>query len=139
MSRRRPLASRRQASPARRPSPKNHPSTRENKMPRAPKVRILVASGARARWVERVEGHDDLVTLGELEPRFVHIQHGPAGVSFESAAGGMRHGIGERSAETKRRTEDFAREIAASLSEQQARGEFDRLGLIAPPRMLRSI
>jgi hypothetical protein len=98
-----------------------------------------VASGARARWVERVEGHDDLATIGELEPRFFHVPHGPAGVSFESAAGGMRHGIGERSAETKRRTEDFAREIAASLNEQQARGEFDRLGLIAPTRMLRSI
>jgi protein required for attachment to host cells len=51
----------------------------------------------------------------------------------------MRHGIGERSAETKRRTEDFAREIAAALSEQRERGEFDRLGLIAPPRMLRAI
>jgi hypothetical protein len=107
-------------------------------MPRGEKVRIVLASGARARWVERVRDEKDLITLGEIEPSFAPHHKGPAFVSFESAAPGMRHGVGERG-EARRRREEFAAQIAETLNRQDADDEYQRLVLVAPARLLRAI
>lgn len=105
---------------------------------RKPRIRILVASGARARWVEKAAGHGDLVTLGEFKADVLHARHGPPGVTFESGPGNLRHGIGEPK-EADRRRDAFAHKIAEALNQQDTRGEFDRLGLIAPVRLLRAV
>jgi hypothetical protein len=106
-------------------------------MPRGEKIRIVLASGARARWVERAPDRPDPITIGELEPSFKPHHRGPAFVSFESA-NPMRHGIGERG-EAARRREDFAAQIAETLNRQDAGEEFEGLVLVAPPRLLRAI
>lgn len=107
-------------------------------MTHTPRIRILVASAGQARWIERSHESDELVTLGELKPTGAHHRHGPAHVSFESAAGGMRHGVDDRG-DAKRKRDSFAQQIAEALNHQAAKHEYDRLGLIAPPRLLKAI
>ncbi|MFI4935898.1 MAG: host attachment protein [Caulobacterales bacterium] len=106
-------------------------------MPKSPKTRFLIASGARARWVEHMPDLPDPVTIGELKPRFSHQPKGPVQVSFESASR-MRNGP-ERSGEAARRLADFAAQIADEVNREEAAGEFERLALVAPPRLLKAI
>ncbi|HWA60027.1 MAG TPA: host attachment protein [Caulobacteraceae bacterium] len=107
-------------------------------MPRAPKTRFLIASGARARFVERAPGASDLVTVGEVTPSAQHHHsHGPAHVSFESAAN-MRHGAPDRS-DADRRRDDFARQLAEMANQQAVDGVYERLALVAPPRLLKAL
>jgi protein required for attachment to host cells len=99
-------------------------------MHRAPKTRFLIASGAQARWVEHLPDLPDLVTVGQIAPTGVHHHtHGPAHVSSESADRG----------EAARHLEDFARQIAEAVNRQARNGEFERLALVAPPRLLRAV
>ena len=106
-------------------------------MPKTARTRILVASGGRARWIERDREKDELVTLGELSPVRAPAHKGPAPVSFGHVAG-MRHAAGDRD-DSKRQRDAFAVQIAEALNRQDGRGEFDRLGLVAPPRLLKAV
>ncbi|MFZ5668524.1 MAG: host attachment protein [Pseudomonadota bacterium] len=106
-------------------------------MHRAPRTRILVANGSGARWVERRPGDIDPTTLLEARPSRDY-RPGPKTTAHESAAGGMRHGAGERDV-AARQVADFGRELAELVNAQHRRAEFDRLALVAPPRLLRAI
>ena len=57
------------------------------------------------------------------------------GRSFESV-GGARHAIEPRVDEHSQAAENFARSLAHRLDAESARGRFDRLILVAPPRFL---
>lgn len=108
-------------------------------MLRAPRIRILIASGARARFVERRLDHPDPVTLEELTPHPHHgAGHGPASASFEHAAGPGRGSGGDRG-DSARRLRAFAVQIAEVVNAQFKKGDFERLGLVCPPRLMREI
>ncbi len=101
------------------------------------RTRILVAAGGGARWIERAQDHADPITLGEMKPPSIRHHQGPPGVSFESD-NSMRHGTGQQGL-AERRREAFAKELADLLNRQARDGEFERLVLAAPPRLLRAI
>jgi protein required for attachment to host cells len=100
-------------------------------------TRIFIVSGGAARWVERARDGNELVTLGELAPTSAHTPQGPRNGAFGHEPGQHR-GPGDRH-DAARRRELFAREVAETINHQHARGEFERLGLVAPARLLRVI
>jgi protein required for attachment to host cells len=101
------------------------------------RARYLIASGARARWIEYKGGRADPVTVAEIEPERRYSPHGPAHVAFESV-GGMRHGPDAR-AIAARRLDEFARQLAEDIEQRVAAGEMQRLGIVAPARLLKAI
>lgn len=96
---------------------------------------FLIASGARARWIEHQAGKADFVTVAEIAPEAIHTPRGPRHVSFEST-GRIRHGPEEK-AESERRREDFARQLARDAEARVRAGKVERLALVAPARLLR--
>ena len=101
------------------------------------RTRILVAASGGARWIERARDHADPVTLGEMKPPSVRHHQGPPGVSFESDTA-MRHGTSQHGLADRRR-EAFAKELAELLNSQAQKGEYERLVIAAPPRLLKAI
>lgn len=97
---------------------------------------FFIADNARARRVRRSASGHDFQTVQEL-------QAGPAaptrpqGVVFES--GGGRYNIEERQSAVDRRRYRFADDIARLINDQVARGEAERICLVAPSRTLAAL
>ena len=104
------------------------------------KVRIVVADESSANFYDTWKPTAPLADAGSL----ANPVAGLADRELESdrpgrGAGGMasrRHGVtGERSSR-RHATELFAKNVAHAIDAQRARHEFDRLVLVAGPRML---
>jgi protein required for attachment to host cells len=92
---------------------------------------FLVADNARARWVRRSEPGGDYATVQELHASPA-ARPRPQGVAFES--GGGRFNIEERRGAAEQRRYRFAETLADLINARAARGEFERLCLVAPVR-----
>lgn len=101
-------------------------------MPHPLKTQFLVADGARARWI--VRRADDFVTLREQTAQPQRRRH-PQGVVFASAAG-QRFNVEARDDAMRRDKARFAEEIATAINDHDAAGDFDRLVIVAPARVL---
>jgi hypothetical protein len=101
------------------------------------RTRFFIANSAKARWVEHQTGQVDPVTVGELEVTVTHRPHGPPYTAFESA-GPARRGHGDRDT-AELRTDDAGRQLAEEIDRQASAGAFERLGLVAPARLLHAI
>ena len=77
--------------------------------------------------------------MSEIHPHPHHGHgHGPASESFEHASGAGRSSNGDRG-DTARRIKAFAGQIAEVINGQFKKGEFERLGLICPPRLMKEV
>lgn len=95
---------------------------------------IVLASGARAKWIER-DG-DRFAVQDEMEAPESQAGHHTATVHH--GADPSRHGAGEADlAEQRRRA--FAIVIAERLNAQAAKDAYARLALVAPPELLNAI
>lgn len=101
-----------------------------------PRTDFLVADNARARWVRRAEPRGDYATVQELHAPPAAPHH-PQGVVFES--GGGRFNIEERPGAVEQRRYRFAETLADLINARAARGEFQRLCLVAPVRTAAAI
>jgi protein required for attachment to host cells len=97
---------------------------------------FLVADNARARWVRRSGPAGDYATVQELHAAAAPPPH-PQGVAFES--GGARFNIEERRGAVQQRRYHFAETLADVINARAARGEFERLCLVAPARTAAAI
>ena len=100
---------------------------------------VVIADGSRARIVVPTDRKSTYATLRSFdspEARLPAHELGSAtpGRTHESA-GAARHGIEPRSDLHDQMETRFARDVAASLNAASARDEFDRLLLVAPPRV----
>jgi len=98
------------------------------------RTRIVIANSARARWVER-EG-EAFATLTELEANRATTAHAASTVHQRFGEG--RHGAGEVDL-ARKGTQRFASEIAERINDEDRRADFERLAIVAPPRMLGAI
>lgn len=104
------------------------------------RVWILVADGSRARIVRygpAGEHAGDLVFEADHK-QLKEIMADKPGRSFASV-GAKRSAMEYRSDPVRQQTEDFAAFLAEQLERHQAAGEFDRLAIVAEPRMLGTI
>ncbi len=99
---------------------------------------FVVADGLRARWVWRSEAADDFVTVSQLQAEAMPTGPPPDGVVFSSSTG-LASGVSEHNSPARRHNARFANVIAEELNAQSARGEFERLAVVAPTRMLAPI
>ena len=96
------------------------------------KVRFVIANGDHARCVER--GEHGFVTLHEMSASEHYSPSHERGMVHESASP-ARSGAGEIDVHARRR-EDFAHQLAEHLNGEARAHKFDRLGIVAPARML---
>jgi protein required for attachment to host cells len=98
---------------------------------------FLIVDNARARWVRRSEtADDDFVTVDELHADPLPPIH-PQGVVFES--GGGRFSVEQNRGAVQNRRYGFARKVAETINARVARGELERLSIVAPARTLQAI
>jgi protein required for attachment to host cells len=123
---------------------------RKAQLPVAPKMErqhkrtlIVVADGARARFLEPSQDTRTLVSAGRLDmvsptsrrhPRDIVTDR--PGRSFSSARGGIRHAFEQAHDVQKLEKHKFAAALAETLDDACARRQFDRLVLVAPRRSL---
>ena len=108
-------------------------------MARTPILRIIVADGGHARFIEP-DADNTLRTIGAVDSVSVHLRSRDIGSdrpgrSFESAAS-ARHAVGPRQELHALEKQRFVRLIGKQINAASARDEFDRLLLVAPPRAL---
>jgi protein required for attachment to host cells len=97
-----------------------------------PKVRFLIANAQTARIIEPAER--GFITLEEIDAKSHHrAKHQRATV--HQCGGFSQHGAGETD-EHARKRENFAEDLAGRINTSEAAGEFERLALVAPARML---
>jgi protein required for attachment to host cells len=106
-------------------------------MPKPLRTRFVIADGARARWVRRSEAADDFTTMKQMEAEPAQTG-GPQGVVFEGSTG-QRFSVEERDSAARQHRLRFAQDVADTINVEAARGEFDRLALVAPARVLSAI
>jgi protein required for attachment to host cells len=100
---------------------------------------IVIVDGEHARFVQ--PGADNVLrTTNSLDSASAHLRSRDIGTdrpgrSLESS-GGTHHAVGERHDLHAMEKERFVRLIGEQLNTAAARGEFDELVLIAPPRAL---
>ena len=98
---------------------------------------FIVADVGRARWVRHSQDADDFVTVKEM----AHVEppHGrPQGVVFESSTGRGFNIEPARDAEKRSRAK-FAQSIAEAINGDPAMRGVERLAIIAPARILKTI
>jgi protein required for attachment to host cells len=100
------------------------------------RTEFLIADNARARWIRRCEPEGDYATVQELHAAPV-AAHNPQGVVFES--GGGRFNLEERRGAVEKHRYRFAETLADVINARAAKGEFERLCLVAPARTLAAI
>lgn len=100
------------------------------------RTQFVLVDGGRARWVSRTGEAGDFTTTRELKPHGHHGHGGGHSGTVVESAGGQRHGPGEKSDLGHERQAAFAREVAEELNKEAAKGAFERLTVVAPPRML---
>ena len=100
------------------------------------KTQFVIADGSRARWVHRTEAND-FVTERELNAG--HGGHKSGGSVSVHAPSGHTFRVDQRTSAAREVRVRFAHEVADAISAQAAQGAFDRLALVAPPRILSAI
>jgi len=118
-------------------------------MMKPPRIWVLVADGSRARIVrnpaqntrdrlperiETAESNEDIVFEAEHKP-LREIMSDKPGRSFASE-GARRSAMVYHSDPVRNQEKEFASTLIATLEERRQAGEFDRLVVVAPPRML---
>jgi protein required for attachment to host cells len=111
-------------------------------MARIPTLRIVVADGEHARFVQPTAGNT-LRTIGAVDSAWAHLRSHDIGSdrpgrSFESAAS-ARHAVGPRHGLQALEKEKFVRLVGEQINAASACREFDRLLLVAPPRALHEL
>lgn len=104
-------------------------------MPHPLNTQFIVADGARARWIVR-RAHD-FVTQREQAAGPKRHTH-PQGVVFASASG-QRFNVEARDGAVRSEKAKFAEEVAAAINQGDVAGDFERLVIVAPARVLRVI
>jgi protein required for attachment to host cells len=102
-------------------------------------LRIAIVDGEHARFVQP-DADNMLRRVGSFDSASAHLRSRDIGSdrpgrAFESAAR-ARHAIGARHDLHTLEKEKFVRLVNEQLSAASARGEFDELLLVAPPRVL---
>ncbi|WP_170920888.1 host attachment protein [Enhydrobacter aerosaccus] len=104
---------------------------------------IVVADGARARFLEPSEDNRKLMPASQLDMisptsrrKTRDIVTDRPGRSFASARGGVRHAYEPPHDPHKMEKHEFTATLAQTLEDMCGRGEFDRLILVAPSRSL---
>ena len=105
-------------------------------------LRIAIVDGEHARFVQP-DADNMLRTVGSFDSASAHLRSRDIGSdrpgrAFESAAS-ARHAIGARHDLHTLEKEKFVRLVSEQLSAASARGEFDELLLVAPPRVLHEL
>ena len=100
---------------------------------------IVIADGEHARFVQP-DADNVLRTTNSLDSSSAHLRSRDIGTdrpgrAFESS-GGAHHAVGERHDLHAMEKERFVRLIGEQINAGAARGEFDELLLVAPPRAL---
>ena len=108
-------------------------------MPRPLTLWIAIADGEHARFVQP-DGNDALHTVHALDSASAHLRSRDIGSdrpgrSFESS-GSAHHAVGQRHDLHTMAKEKFVRLVAETLDAASARGDYDELVLVAPPRAL---
>jgi protein required for attachment to host cells len=103
------------------------------------KIWYVIADGGRARFVARDESGAFRTVVSFVASELHERSHDlgldrPARV--KESAGPARHAIEPRRDLHEAAKEDFVKLVADQLDEEHGRGQFDRLVLIAPPRVL---
>jgi protein required for attachment to host cells len=103
------------------------------------KIWYVIADGGRARFVERDEG-GEFRTVSSFVASELHKRAHDLGLDrpprAKESASPARHAIEPRRDLHQASKEDFVKLVAGQLEEEHRRGQFDRLVLVAPPRVL---
>jgi protein required for attachment to host cells len=104
-----------------------------------PKIWYVIADGGRARFVERDE-NGAFRTMVSFVASELHERSHDLGLDrparAKESASPARHAIEPRRDLHQAAKEDFVKLVAEQLDEEHGRDQFDRLVLIAPPRVL---
>lgn len=101
---------------------------------------MLVADSSRARVYEGASPVGTLTPVHELEHEIAKLHEG----DLVSDRPGRRHDDGHGRSAMERdvmatETDSFAREVASFLDDHRARGDFERLSIVADPSFLGSL
>jgi protein required for attachment to host cells len=103
------------------------------------KIWYVIADGGRARFVERDE-NGAFRTVVSFVASELHERSHDLGLDrparTKESASPARHAIEPRRDLHQAAKEDFVKLVAEQLDEERGRDQFDRLVLIAPPRVL---
>jgi len=104
---------------------------------------VVIADGEHARIVVTKEKAASYVTLREFTSQTAHASSHELGGDrpgrTQESATTVRHAIQPRSDPHEQGKQEFAREVAAVLNEASANNEFDRIVLMAQPRLAASL
>lgn len=107
------------------------------------KTWYVIADGGRARFVERQEEKSAFDTVREFVSSDLHHSSHQLGTErpgrTHESAGVARHAIQPRTDPHAAEKHTFATQIGNELNQAGARGEFERLVLIAPARVLHDL
>ena len=103
------------------------------------RIWYVIADGGRARFVERDEAGAYRTVLGFVAAE-MHKRSRDLGLDrparVKESANSARHAVEPRRDLHEAAKEDFVKLVAEKLDAEHGRGQFDKLVLIAPPRVL---
>lgn len=106
-------------------------------------IRVLVADGGRARFIDRVKGTAAYRTVSALDSAHLHAKERDLGrdrpARVQESVGPMRHGIEPKSDLKERAKREFLAEVESELDAMADRGEFDEVVVVAPARSLSAL
>ncbi len=104
-----------------------------------PKILYVIADGGRARFVARGE-EGDFHTIASFVSSDIHERSHDLGTDrptrVHESANTARHAAQPRRDLHSAAKEDFVKQIAGEIDGEQERGRFEKLVLVAPPRVL---
>jgi len=105
---------------------------------RTPRILILIADSELAQFYKKTDHHMELI--GEAEPDQIHIESGInnkfMGRMVSAAGSTVRHKFEPHMEESRQNNMAFAHDISDFLDKIESKDIFDRLVIIAAPRML---
>jgi protein required for attachment to host cells len=103
------------------------------------KILYVIADGGRARFVERDE-EGAFRTIASFVSSEIHERSHDLGLDrparVKESANSARHAIQPRRDLHSAAKEDFVKHVAGEIDGEHGRGRFDKLVLVAPPRVL---
>ncbi len=103
------------------------------------KILYVIADGGRARFVERDE-EGAFRTIASFVSSEIHERSHDLGTDrparVKESSNAARHAVQPRRDLHSAAKEDFVKHVAGEIDGEQERGRFDRLVLVAPPRVL---
>ena len=104
-----------------------------------PKTLYVIADGGRAHFVARGE-EGDFHTIASFVSSEIHERSHDLGTDrparVKESATAVRHALQPRRDQHSAAKEDFVKHVAGEIDGEQERGRFDKLVLVAPPRVL---